>query len=39
MKNKYQMNRGLTIFLGILFTSFLGYAQNLQACSSVFQIL
>jgi hypothetical protein len=28
MKNKYQPNRGLTMFLGILFTSFLGYAQQ-----------
>src|SRR5688572_10511112 len=31
MKNKYQINRGLTIFLGILFTSFVGYAQKQAA--------
>ena len=28
MKNKYQMSRGLTMLLGILFTSFVGYAQK-----------
>jgi hypothetical protein len=28
MKNKYQISRGLTLLLGILFTSFVGYAQK-----------
>ena len=31
MKNKYQISRGLTILLGILFTSFTGYAQKQAA--------
>jgi hypothetical protein len=37
MKNKYKMNRGLTMFLGILFTGFLGYAQNLQPALQYFR--
>jgi hypothetical protein len=31
MKNKYQISRGLTILLGILLTSFVGYAQKQAA--------
>ena len=31
MKNKYQISRGLAILLGILFTSFVGYAQKQAA--------
>ena len=37
MKNKYKLNRGLPMFLGILFTSFLGYAQNLQPALQYFK--